>query len=243
VTAPGRTFVVGDVHGERKALDRLLAQLLPRVGPADTLVFLGDYLDRGPDPRGVIERLRRLPRELTGKLVCLRGNHEDEWIASLDEPQTSFLLPPSNGCSTTYRSYVELDPDLTMSDDVFASFVEPATWMPREVAAWLRALPLWYEDAHAIYVHAGLDGDGARWKYPRDGATRPLLWIRDPDFFARYQGKPVVFGHTPVRDLPPEDDTRITPWRRGPLWGIDTGAGRGGVLTAIALPDGEVFHS
>src|SRR5262249_43396272 len=106
-----------------------------------------------------------------------------------------------------------------------------------------RALPLWYEDEHAIYVHAGLDGDGDDWKHPRDGGEKPLLWMREADFWLRYEGKPLVFGHTPTCDLPPVEPERTTVWRRGPLWGIDTGAGRGGPLTAIALPDGEIFTS
>ena len=118
-----------------------------------------------------------------------------------------------------------------------------AGWVPPAVARWLATLPTWYEDEHAIYVHAGLDGEGAAWKHPRDGAERPLLWMREPDFYTQYQGKTVVFGHTPVTDLPPADPARATVWRRGPLWGIDTGAGRGGHLSAIELPSGRIVDS
>jgi serine/threonine protein phosphatase 1 len=238
----GRTFVVGDIHGERLALDRVLAKL-PWIRPEDTIVFLGDYVDRGPDSRGVIDRLRRLPEATAGKVVCLRGNHEDAWLESLTDADVSFLLPVGNGCQATFKSLAERSPDETMGDQDFAAFLDPRAWFPPAAAAWLRALPLWYEDEHAIYVHAGLEGEGGAWKHPRDSAPRPLLWMREPDFFTQYEGKPLVFGHTPVADLPPADEHRTTPWRRGPLWGIDTGAGRGGPLTAIALPDGEIFTS
>ncbi|HTJ45759.1 MAG TPA: metallophosphoesterase family protein [Kofleriaceae bacterium] len=237
-----RTFVVGDVHGERELLEQLLAKL-PWIAPEDTIVFLGDYLDRGPDSRGVVERLRRLPEETAGKVVCLRGNHEDAWIESLDEPKVGFLLPQGNGCASTYRSYLGIDRELELTADQMSALFEPRTWMPAPHAAWMRQLPTWYEDDHAIYVHAGLEGEGAAWRHPRDSATAALLWMREPDFWAQYEGKALVFGHTPTADLPPADETRRTIWRRGPLVGLDTGAGRGGPLTAIALPDGEVFTS
>ncbi len=241
--SPGRTFAIGDIHGERVLLERLLDRL-PFIGPEDTLLFIGDYLDRGPDSRGVIARLLRLPEETAGKVVCLRGNHEDAWLESLVEPNLGFLLPAGNGCHAAFASFTDrtLGPDgLALAD--FPVFVEPTSWIPRAVHAWMEGLPIWYEDAHAIYVHAGLDGEGATWRHPRDGAVKPLLWMREPDFYNRYEGKPVVFGHTHVKELPPELEDRRTPWRRGPLIGIDTGAGRGGPLTAIALPDGEVFQA
>ncbi len=245
VVVPVRTYVVGDIHGEREALERLLARL-PSIGPDDTIVFLGDYLDRGPDSRGVIERLRRLPEETAGKVVCLRGNHEDAWLESLTEPKVGFLLPAGNGCAATYRSYAGVAAptgDGALGAEEFAALIEPRTWLPPAIATWLAKLPLWYEDDHAIYVHAGLEGEGAEWKHPRDCAPKPLLWMREPDFWEQYAGKTLVFGHTPTMELPPADPDRKTPWRRGPLWGIDTGSGRGGPLTAIALPDGEVFTS
>jgi serine/threonine protein phosphatase 1 len=239
----GRTFAIGDIHGEAAMLDRLLAQL-PWISPDDTLLFIGDYLDRGPDSRGVVERLRRLPEETAGKVVCLRGNHEDAWIESLATPNLGFLLPPGNGCHAAFASFTDrpIGPDGLALED-FPRFVEPIRWMPEPVVHWLHGLPIWYEDAHAIYVHAGLDGEGATWRHPRDGAVKPLLWMREPDFYRQYEGKPVVFGHTHVKELPPEDEDRVLPWRRGPLLGIDTGAGRGGPLTAVALPDGAVFQA
>ena len=102
------TFVIGDVHGEREQLERVLDRL-PFVAPDDTLVLLGDYLDRGPDSRGVIERLRRLPEETAGKVVLLRGNHEDAYLSSLVEVDLGFVLPRGNGVLETFRSYTDSD--------------------------------------------------------------------------------------------------------------------------------------
>src|SRR5690606_16724538 len=91
-TGAGRTFVIGDVHGERTLLDALLASL-PFIAPDDSLVFLGDYIDRGPDSRGVVEILRRLPEKTAGKVVLLRGNHEDALLGEMDTPSGAFVMP------------------------------------------------------------------------------------------------------------------------------------------------------
>ncbi|MBK9031825.1 MAG: serine/threonine protein phosphatase [Myxococcales bacterium] len=231
----GRTFVVGDVHGERALLQRLLAEL-PFIAPDDALVFLGDYVDRGPDSRGVVEILRRLPEATAGQVVCLRGNHEDALLQAVDDRDPSFILPIGNGVAATYRSFID-EPDADPFGEAHvARYFAPGTWLPAPVIAWFRTLPLWHRDAHATYVHAGLEGEGAVWRLPEASAPKALLWQREPDFFGEYAGPPLVFGHTPVPDLPPLDPTRTAPWRRGPLIGIDTSAGKGGPLTCLELP-------
>jgi serine/threonine protein phosphatase 1 len=241
----GRTFVIGDVHGEREHLERLLGKL-PFIAPDDTLVLLGDYLDRGPDSRGVIELLRRLPEQTAGKVVFLRGNHEDIYVRALaGDVEPGFFLIRGNGAAEALWSFrdkpVERGAELSQEDAI--DLLDPRRWIPPAVATWLTSLLHWYEDDHAIYVHAGLDGEGAVWKHPRDGATQPLLWMREEDFYLQYEGKTIVFGHTPTPDLPPRDPDRVQVWRRGPLWGIDTGCGRGGPLSAIELPSGTIYDS
>ena len=237
----GRTFVVGDIHGERAQLERLLERL-PFIAPDDTLVFLGDYLDRGPDSAGVVRRLLRLPEEIVGKVVLLRGNHEDVYLRSLTELDIGFFLARPNGVAECFRSFTDRPVEgAELTADEASVMFDLKGWLPDPVERWLATLAAWYEDEHAIYVHAGLDGEGAEWKHPRDGRVTPLLWMREPDFWEQYEGKTVVFGHTPVQTLPPEDPARATIWRRGPLIGIDTGAGRGGHLSAIELPSGTVY--
>lgn len=241
----GRTFVVGDIHGDRAALDRVLAKL-PFIAPDDTIVFLGDYLDRGPDSRGVVERLRALPEQTAGKVVLLRGNHEDVYLRSLtEELDVAFFMVRGNGAAEAFRSYTGRDgaSDADLSMDEAKELFEIKSWIPEPVQRWLQKLELWYEDDHAIYVHAGLDGEGAEWHHPRDGAEKPLLWMREPDFYEQYEGKTVVFGHTPVSELSPKDPSRKDAWQRGPLWGIDTGCGRGGHLTCLELPSGTLRDS
>lgn len=247
-----RTFAIGDIHGECEALDRLLSRL-PTITSDDTLLFIGDYLDRGPDAKGVIERVRKVQRESPAKVVVLRGNHEDKWIQCYDDPDIGFLLPGGNGCGATYRSFIgatPLKPGEAVVGEEFVRLLDVRSWMPADVLAWLNTLEHWYEDDHAIYVHAGLQSVDGAWKHPRDSNRVHLMWAREPGFFKRYRGKRCVFGHTPVSDLPEVPLDPASPfteprdvWARGDLVGIDTGSGKGGLLSAIELPACKVYDS
>ncbi len=248
-----RTFAIGDIHGDVAALDTLLERL-PALGADDTIVFLGDYVDRGPASKQVIERVRDLPNRTPAKIVALRGNHEDLWIQCYAEPNPGFLLPHGNGCAAMFRSITGgtvLGVDETLRDDEFPRYIEVSSWLPEETVAWMKSLPVWFEDEHAIYVHAALDGEGEHWLHPREGRPKPMMWGREPDFFANYRGKTVVFGHTTVTDLPLDhigpvgrlfDDPHDV-WRRGDLVGLDTGCGKGGFLSAIELPSRRIYES
>jgi serine/threonine protein phosphatase 1 len=248
-----RTFAIGDVHGDLSALEALLAKL-PELYATDTLVFLGDYVDRGPDSAGVIRRVREMAGASRAKVIALRGNHEDMWLECFEEPNLGFLLARGNGCANTYRSFTQrppLNPDDPIDVEELLHFGEVKTWFPRDVLDWMRDLPLWYEDEHAVYVHAGLEGDGLEWKHPSQCAPKPLMWMREQDFFKNYRGKRLIFGHTPVRDLPVDHlglvarllDDRGDVWVRGDLVGVDTGCGKGGFLSAIELPAMKIYES
>ena len=126
------------------------------------------------------------------------------------------------------------------------------SFFPPDVVEWLKGLPYFYEDDHAIYVHAGLPrGPNANegFLHPSQvDAKATLLWCRDEDFFRNYRGKLVVFGHTATEYLPvelstytPEDPTDI--WAGPCVVGLDTGAGKGGFLTALELPAMHVYES
>lgn len=245
-----RTFVIGDIHGEYESLQRLLGKL-PTLEAEDTLVFLGDYVDRGPDSARVVDFVRRLPQETPARVIALRGNHEDAWLRVIDRGWPGFVTPPLNGCLAAYRSF---------SGGQRPSEGEEATaqereimlrggFFPGDVVAWFRTLPYWYEDAHALYVHAGLPKDEQRWPHPSElRDPTPLLWLRDEEFFVNYRGKPVVFGHTTTTCLPPEL-SNYTPDDPTDLWagvnviGIDTGCGKGGFLTALEFPAMHVYES
>lgn len=246
----GRTFVIGDIHGDLQALRTLLVRL-PRLDPHDTLVFLGDYVDRGPCSREVVKLVRYYDTEVPYRVVALRGNHEDAWLRVIDSGFPQFVMPLKNGCFECYRSFVQ-QPQPT--DDERPSMEEmramvDGTFLPADVVAWFRTLPLWYEDEHAIYVHAGLPEEGGRYLHPsevKDPST--MLWLRTEAFFRDYRGKPVVVGHTKTEYLPPElslytpEDPKDL-WAGEAVFGLDTGAGKGGFLTAFELPAGKVYES
>jgi serine/threonine protein phosphatase 1 len=248
----GRTFAIGDIHGETQHLFQLMS-CFPQLDTEDTIVFLGDYVDRGPRSRQVVDYVRALPQQTPARVVALRGNHEDAWLRVLDAGGWhGFTGPPSNGCLAALRSY--LGGPLPSEDEEplpheaqalhTGSFFDPAH------VAWFRSLPLWYEDAHAIYVHAGLPMDQAgHFQHPSE-VEQPLalLWCRDIDFFQKYRGKRVVFGHTRTEFLPPELDG-YSPEDPSDIWagenvvGIDTGCGNGGFLTCLELPALNVYES
>jgi serine/threonine protein phosphatase 1 len=248
----GRTVAIGDIHGDLDAFERLLGKL-PALDGGDTVVLLGDYLDRGHHSAEVVARVRALAAQGPAKVVALRGNHEDAWLKIIDEGWFEFIIPRGNGCLETLRSFQGQPQhdgegiDFPSAEDFAA--MDRGAFLPSDVVAWMRTLPLYHEDEHAIYVHAGLKRHGGEFLHPSQVTPpRALLWLRDRDFFENYRGKLVVFGHTKTVSLPPEL-SHYTPDDPSDLWagpacvGLDTGCGKGGFLTALLLPDRLVYES
>lgn len=170
---PRRMLAIGDIHGCLAELDQLLEQVAPTA--EDQLVFLGDYIDRGPDSAGVIDRLLQL-RDHLPRTVCLRGNHEQMLLDFLDNRNPGAFL--ANGGAETIASY--------QKDD---------RWPPPAAhLEFFRDLRTLYVTEDFIFVHAGLRPGISLEEQDQED----LLWIRweflesDADW-----GKPVVFGHTP----------------------------------------------
>lgn len=250
VVGTGRTFAIGDTHGDIEAL-RVLMSRLPFPTAGDTILFIGDYVDRGPASAEVVAYVRELPQWTSAKVVCLRGNHEDAWVKVVDEGWPEFVLPRGNGCLEAMRSFLK-EPmpaahDTPSADELTAML--KGTFIPDDVLEWMRALPYFYEDDHAVYVHAGLSRRNGKFAHPSEvEPKRALLWLRDKDFFQNYEGKLVVFGHTSTDQLPDElsSHTADDPsdlWAGPCAIGLDTGAGKGGFLTAVELPSRVVYES
>lgn len=247
-----RTFAIGDIHGDLNALKRVLLRL-PNPDAKDTIVLLGDYVDRGPESRQVIDFIRKqLPQAFPSKLVVLRGNHEDGWLRVATGGWPEFIIPTPNGCLATMRSYtgkLHFEGDLPSKEEF--NQMQQASFFPEEVIDWMSKLPYWYEDEHGIYVHAGLvrDRETQRWLHPREVAPQEtLLWVRTMDFFQNYRGKRVICGHTSTDNLPPElssftPEDPLDMWVYENVLAIDTGCGKGGFLTAVELPAQVVFES
>lgn len=244
----GRTFAIGDIHGDLDALNLLLSRL-PELTSDDTLVFLGDYIDSGPDSKGVCERLMALPGTVPAKIVWLRGNHEDAWLKVMDEGWPGFVMPKGNGCHAAMRSFRGMAEDDEIDQEAFHALFS-GSFFPPEVVAWMAAMPSWYEDDHAIYVHAGLVQKNGVWLHPSEVEDPTgMLWTRADEFFLKYAGKTVVVGHTGTNTLP-EGESLYTPddnddlyWAGRSAYCIDTGCGKSGFLTALQLPERLVYES
>jgi serine/threonine protein phosphatase 1 len=246
-----RTFAIGDIHGDLDALFKILG-CFPKLTKDDTLVFIGDYIDRGPRSAEVVDYVRRLPQKTPATVVCLRGNHEDAWLRVIERGWPEFVMPPVNGCLASMRSFQKMPPpaegERPRQEDVEALL--SGSFFPDDVVEWMQKLPFYYEDDHAIYVHAGLPKatDGS-FSHPSKVTPQiALLWCREESFFRDYRGKLVVFGHTTTTCLPPELST-YTPDDPTDIWagpcvvGLDTGAGKGGFLTSLELPAMRVYES
>lgn len=201
------TYAIGDVHG---CLDRLtaLVDLCMRHcgGRPMRLVFLGDYIDRGPDSRGVIDRLRSLQNDMPGTVVCLRGNHEALLLEAIETDDDGLWL--LNGAAQTLKSY---------------GVTEMAA-LPRDHVDWIAALPLFFDDGRRFFVHAGVNPAVALDRQDE----RDLLWIREPFLSSdRDYGRLIVHGHTPLQTARPD-------LHRNRL-NLDTAAVYGGRLTAAAF--------
>lgn len=233
-----RTFVVGDIHGRCAQLLNLL-DMLPRDPETDTLVLLGDLIDRGADAPGCVSHAMKLCRENPERVICLRGNHE-QMLMDFVDGQSNMWLTPVVGGERTFEQYtgrpsrVDSEKDL---DEMRELFVRS---FPAEQLAFLEELPFYYEDEFAIYVHAGLD-EG---KHPSESSPMSLLWMRDMDFYKNYRGKPCVFGHTPTPLLP----LRGRLGRHGiyishSAIGLDTGYNQQSPLSCLSLPDFNLYQT
>lgn len=247
-----RTFAIGDIHGR---LDHLLALMgrLPPLTAEDTVLFIGDYLDRGPSSAEVIAYVRAgLPGQTSAKIVTLRGNHEDAWLNVIAGGGSTFVLPSGNGCLATLRSFrggPQPGPGGFPESQEEMAALTSGSFFPPEIVGWMQQLLPFHEDEHAIYVHGGLPTTEGAWLHPsRYPDPARLVWCRDETFFSAYRGKRVVFGHTPASRLP-QDLSSHTPKDAGDVFiagdviGIDTGCGREGFLSAIELPSLTVYES
>jgi serine/threonine protein phosphatase 1 len=207
-------YAIGDIHGQRAMLEELFRRV--PFQPDDEIVFIGDFIDRGPDSKGVVDcvlefKLRH-PRT-----VCLRGNHEDMFIDFMNGPsryQSNVFL--MNGGIATLESY-GYDPRVG------------SLRLPPLHQQFLADLRYRHEAGGFLFVHAGL-----RPGVPlADQSNYDMLWIRHEFFESETDfGVPVVFGHTPMSEIMD---------RLPRLLGIDTGAAYGNKLTCVRLGDGKIL--
>lgn len=225
-------YAVGDIHGQSAELDRAL-DLIDRDGGATApVVFLGDYTDRGPDSKGVLDRLVA-GREEGRRWVCLKGNHDRmfEWFLRSppqDDPYMMvelYWLHPRLGGDTTLASYgVEVSGTRRVKD----VHAEALSAVPSAHRAFLSNLVLQHETDDLFFAHAGIRPGVALDAQEEED----LLWIRR-EFHEVTTAHPklIVHGHTPI-DAATHYGNRIN---------LDTGAGYGHPLSVAVFENGQAF--
>ena len=213
-----RTLVISDIHGEYERLMSVLnkADYKPNK---DKIVFLGDYIDRGPDSYNVVRYIRQLKGKYKDNVVLLKGNHEDLALKFLNKEIDKMLFHYNGGNKTTksYYKYGNGQSDFRMD------------------IAWLNKLPCYYQTDKYLFVHAGVrEGMSIENQSEED-----LLWIRDDFLFKGWQDYPkiIIHGHTPLSETVNVKEMHIT--RR---LNIDTGAGKDGVLSLVDLTNEIVYQ-
>ena len=224
--AGARAYAVGDVHGRLDLLDSLLAEIerdmAARPAARTFIIFLGDLIDRGPDSAGVVERLRSY-RNPNARLVFLGGNHEEVLLEILSGKLgvlPSWLKFGGAECAQSYG----IDVDALRQMDERAALDLVRSKVPRGHREFLEGMADTFSFGDYLFVHAGIRPGIAI----TDQDRKDLRWIRDPFLSdAKEHGVVVVHGHTIEEEIQ-ERPNRI---------GIDTGAYRTGVLTAIAVEE------
>jgi serine/threonine protein phosphatase 1 len=207
-------YAIGDVHGSLESLERLMEKINPDL-TRDRLVFIGDYIDRGPQPKGVVDYIIRLKNQAPPeRIICLKGNHEAMFLDFLLGASAGLFL--FNGGLSTLQDY--------WGDDWND---RKGLALPPDHAKFYQDLQLYYETPDYIFVHGGLKPGVPL----AEQQEEDLVWIRgefitSPEDF----GRRVIFGHTPFKQ----------PLLMPNKIGIDTGAVYGNFLTAVKLP-GEEF--
>jgi serine/threonine protein phosphatase 1 len=224
-----RVYAIGDVHGRADLLEQALSRIdadlasFPDCRPVQ--VFLGDYIDRGPSSRTVLDFL--IARSYSRPIVCLRGNHEGYILEFLRNPAILEDWRQFGGLETliSYGLKPSVNPDAAERADLSKAL---AARLPHNHRLFLRSLRSSYTCGDFFFVHAGVK-PGIPLSKQRE---EDLLWIRE-DFLLSEDdfGKIIVHGHTPVRE-PDIRPNRIN---------IDTGAYATGNLTCLVIENDEIL--
>jgi serine/threonine protein phosphatase 1 len=223
-----RIYAIGDIHGRLDLLDSVLARIgMDRATqpPSNAIcVFLGDYIDRGPDSRRVLDRL--VEYRANQPIVCLMGNHEVFLREFLKNPDVLPVWSRCGGIETlwSYGLTAKIEQDEQSQRDLAS---ELDRIFPSSHREFLNSLKQYFICGDFFFVHAGVRPGICLTEQSEDD----LLWIREDFLLSEASfGKMVVHGHTPV----PEPDVR--PNRIN----IDTGAYATGRLTCLVLETDKI---
>ncbi|RNF38846.1 metallophosphoesterase [Planococcus salinus] len=217
-----RTLAISDIHGELGLFEELLEKAEYDTAK-DQLILLGDYVDRGPNSKGVLERVVELKKR--GAIV-LRGNHDQMMLDAANEEPGAKRNWARNGALSTLKSY-----DSSIKDMTFPSAA--VFW---EHVDFINEMGYYHETDDTIFVHAGVQPGVP----VQETDPSVLIWIRE-EFHTAYSGeKTVVFGHTPAFLLGGASDDNVYFGDNG-IIGIDGGAAYGRQLNCLELPGRKIY--
>jgi serine/threonine protein phosphatase 1 len=227
-----RQIAISDIHGCAKELDQVLKNT--KAHPEE-VIFLGDYVDSGPDSIGVLDKVIEWSRQ---GATALLGNHDDLFLQWLEEKESILYYGGRNGGMATINSCLQrLGMDkVTISQ--LLSDVRKENQIRKIIKdrfhsqiSFIRSLPLFKKESDLIFVHAGIN--------PKNGLEKTkrleFLHLRD-EFIYKYNcPETVIFGHTPTRKIHNQDNVYFGPNR---VIGIDGGCAFGGQLNALIINQG-----
>ncbi|MDY7022419.1 MAG: metallophosphoesterase family protein [Cyanobacteria bacterium J06592_8] len=213
---PRRTLVIGDIHGCLKAFDTLMATVKPRSG--DRIITLGDYVDRGPNSKAIIDRLIELHHR--GQLVALRGNHELMMLRAREGHRYKLYHWLAAGGESTLASYSKVSSrrGLASIPDEHWNFLE-------------NTCVNWWETKSHFFVHANVYPNLPLHQQPE----RMLFWQQFANPSPHYSGKVMVCGHTSQKSGQPIS--------LGHAICIDTWVYGRGWLTCLDIVSGRIWQA
>lgn len=239
------TAVVGDIHGNAAALRNVVQAMTPELAAADTIVFLGDYIDRGDDSRGCVDTILNLRASGPARVICLRGNHEDwllrtfgnysrhSWLTGMEAFDTIASYSPE--AASALRAAMQAGGLGLYTGTLKLPYQLFFDAMPASHQDFFRNLSLWHRTPDCLCAHAGLDPT-------MDLAAQPdrnFIWGY-PGFPEAYSGgETIVYGHW--NNARPGNGGWPAPHVSGNTIGIDTS--RYGVVTALRLPERRLYQS
>ena len=209
-------IAIGDIHGCERSLDQLLEKLGPSTD--DHLIFVGDYIDRGPDSKSVIDRLLELNE--THNCTFLRGNHEVFFLNYLNGIRNDEEVWRLNGGVQTLKSYTNDEGEVEI---------------PPEHIEFVRNTKLYFDTPSYFFVHAGLQPELTIAQNLAEPSEKTFLWDRG-HYSARFLAweKPVICGHTPHPE--PINHPQLISIDTGCVYYMYPGMGR---LCSVILPQRE----
>lgn len=184
-------FLMSDIHG---CYDQFEEMLKNWNKEEETLVLLGDYVDRGPNSLGVVKKVKELKTKYGDRVIVLKGNHDDQfcdWVYSGEDASFYFY----DDLRETLKSFYVDSPKKYHKD----SRKQKAQYVLkhyREEISFLKRLPLYHETEHCIFVHAGIRLNSYDWRKEDENT---FLWIREDFYHSKITSeKKVFFGHTPT---------------------------------------------